>query len=256
MDLTSWREGFTRLGIAAAFMVGAATANAGPVITVEIVGGEGGIYDTYELSSEGTANPDGTFSLSGIGYGTTFQCDWALDVNPDPSISGSFTLTNLSATTQNFIMNVTLPVAGGLLAPTVMGGYVGSALNGVEFFDQNNDSTVTLASVGSTPIYQAQLDNSAVTVQGLLSGSFTAFGGPGAYGNISQLLWGTPIPSAPGPGFATNMRVRTTLSLTGGDRVTIPVNFVIEHVAVPEPSSLALIGLGLAAIAGLRARRS
>jgi len=246
----------TRLGFAAAVMFGAATAGAGPIISVDITGGEGGIYDTYLLESEGTENPDGTFSLSGIGYGTTFQCDWALNVNPDPSITGTFNLTNLSATTQNFVLNVTLPVPGGIAAPTVMGGYVGSALNGVEYFDQNLDSDVTLASVGLTPIYQAQLDSSSVTVQSLLLGSFNAFGGPGINENISQLLWGTPIPSAPGPGFATNMRIRATFSLTAGDRVSLPVNFVIEPAPVPEPGSFVLIGLGVAALVGLRARRS
>jgi len=246
----------TRLGCAAAIMIGAATAGAGPIISVDITGGEGGIYDTYLLESEGTENPDGTFSLEGIGYGTTFQCDWALNVNPDPSITGTFNLTNLSATTQNFVLNVTLPVPGGIAAPTVMGGYVGSALNGVEYFDQNLDSDVTLASVGLTPIYQAQLDNSSVTVQSLLLGTFNAFGGPGINGNISQLLWGTPIPSAPGPGFTTNMRIRATFSLSGGDRVSLPVNFVIEPAPVPEPGSFVLIGLGVAALVGLRARRS
>jgi len=252
----NWRGVLTRLGFAAAVMVGAATASAGPVISIDITGGEGGIYDTYALDSEGTENPDGTFSLEGIGYGTTFQCDWALNVNPDPSITGTFNLTNLSAITQNFVLNVTLPVPGGIAAPTVMGGYVGSALNGVEYFDQNGDSDVTLASVGLTPIYQAQLDNSSVTVQSILLGTFNAFGGPGVSGNISQLLWGTPIPSEIGPGFATNMRIRTTFSLTAGDRVSLPVNFVIEPAPVPEPGSLVLIGLGVAALVGLRARRS
>lgn len=255
MGRINWRGVFTRLGLAAAVSVGAATASAGPLISIDITGGEGGIYDTYFLEAEGAENPDGTFSLAGIGYGTTFQCDWALNVNPDPSITGTFNLTNLSATTQNFVLNVSLPIPGGLAAPTVMGGYVGGALNGVEYFDQNLDSDVTLASVGATPIYQARLDN-LVTVQGLLLGTFNAFGGPGVSGNISQLLWGTPIPSAPGPAVAGSMQIRTTFSLTGGDRVSLPVNFVIEPTPVPEPASIVLIGLGVAALVGLHSRRA
>ncbi|MEX2206247.1 MAG: PEP-CTERM sorting domain-containing protein [Myxococcota bacterium] len=255
MDRISWRGVLTRLGLAAAISVGAATASAGPIISVDITGGEGGIYDTYVLEAEGTENPDGTFSLSGIGYGTTFQCDWALVVNPDPSITGTFNLTNLSATTQNFVLNVSLPIPGGLAAPTVMGGYIGDATNGVEYFDQNLDSDVTLASVGSTPIYQARLDN-LTTVQGLLLGTFNAFGGPGISGNISQLLWGTPIPSAPGPAVAGSMQTRVTFSLSAGDRVALPVNFVVEPSPVPEPASIVLIGLGVAALVGLRSRRA
>ncbi len=255
MIRVSWRGVLTRFGVAAAVIVGAATAGAGPVISIDITGGEGGIYDTYALDSEGTEQSDGTFSLAGIGYGTTFACDWALNVNPDPSITGTFNLTNLSGTTQNFVLNVSIPIPGGLAAPTVMGGYVGSALNGVQYFDQNLDSDVTLASIGSTPIYQARLDG-ITTVQGLLLGSFQAFGAPGASGDISQVLWGTPIPSAPGPAVAGSMSIRTSFSLTAGDRVTLPVNFVVEPSPVPEPASILGIGLSLAALVGMRTRRA
>lgn len=52
------------------------------------------------------------------------------------------------------------------------------------------------------------------------------------------------------------MRIRTSFSLTGGDRVALPVNFVIEPAPVPEPASLVMIGLGLAALAGVRGRRT
>jgi hypothetical protein len=224
------------------------------VISIDITGGEGGIYDTYTLDSEGTEEDDGTFSLSGIGYGTTFNCDWALNVNPDPSITGTFNLTNLSSSTQNFVLNVSIPIPGGLAAPTVMGGYVGHAITGVQYFDQN-DGDVTLASIGSTPIYQARLDG-ITDVQGLLLGSFQAFGAPGATGDISQILWGTPIPSAPGPAVAGSMSIRVSFSLTAGDRVTLPVNFVVEPAPVPEPASFLGIGLGLAALVGLRTRRA
>ena len=50
-------------------------------------------------------------------------------VNPDPQITSTFTLTNISAVTQTFIMNVTLPIAA--IGPTtVQGGYFGDAVNG------------------------------------------------------------------------------------------------------------------------------
>ena len=248
MNQISWREVLTCLGVAAVVMVGAAQLSAAPLITVEI--SSVGSGDPYSITAEGTPNGDGTFTLARIGeYGTNWFCDWAITVNPDPSITGTFNLTNLSATTQTFVLTVSLPVPLGLGPTTVMGGYVGL----VEYFDQN-DSDVTLASVGASPIYQARIGVTAV--QDLLAGTFQAFGGPGANGSISQLSWGTPIPSAPGPAIpvAGNMNIRTTFSLTGLDRVRLPVNFVVEP--VPEPGSLVLIGIGLAALAGVRARRS
>lgn len=252
MNRISIRGVIARLAFAGAMVLGAAQAYAGPLISVEISGD--GQYDQYFVESEGVDNGDGTFTLTGIGYGENFSCDWEVTVNPDPTITGTFNLTNLSALPQNFALTVTLPVPLGLPAPTVMGGFVGSALNGTQYFDQNLDSDVTLQDVAGTPIYQARIG--ATTVQSLLLGTFNAFGGPGVFGNINQLVWGAPIPSAPGPAIpvAGNMNIRTTFNLSAGDRVAIPVNFVVEP--VPEPGTLVLLGLSIAAIAGLRSRRS
>ena len=51
----------TLIGVAAAFVLGAANAFAAPVISVGI--STVGIYDNYNVSSEGTPNPDGTFGF-------------------------------------------------------------------------------------------------------------------------------------------------------------------------------------------------
>ncbi|HKC49452.1 MAG TPA: PEP-CTERM sorting domain-containing protein, partial [Myxococcota bacterium] len=49
--------------------------------------------------------------------------------------------------------------------------------------------------------------------------------------------------------------IRTQFSLTGGDRVAIPVFFQVEAgVPTPEPHSALLIGLGLAGLAAARKR--
>jgi hypothetical protein len=251
------KRGMARLFVAGAVILGAAQASAGP-ITVSISGA--GEYDQYYVEQEGEENADGTFTLSGLGYGETFTCDWSVTVNLDPWVTGTFNMTNISGSTQNYVLNVSLPVAAGVPLPNLMGGYIGDATNGTQYFDQNLSGAVTFASVGSTPIYQARVGAtvaSATTVMGLLLGDFTADGGPGAFGDISQQAWGTPIPSQPGTlGVPAGgvINVRATFSLTAGDRVSLPVHFRVDP--VPEPGTLVLVGLGLAAVAGLRARRS
>jgi hypothetical protein len=170
-------------------------------------------------------------------------------VNPDPSISGSFTLTNLSLSTQTFVLNVTLPVPGGIAAPTVMGGFVGSATNGVEYFDQNDDGDVTFESVGTTPIYQARLDNTlpgAVTVQGLLLGTFQAFGDPRSVREHLAAPMGHPDSQRARSRVQRQHEHPHHVLADSGRSRSIPVNFVIEPAPVPEPGSLALIGLSVA----------
>jgi hypothetical protein len=236
--------GLTRFCVAAAVALCAASAFAAPVIQVDI--STSGIYDHYSVAAEGDPGANGTFSLGGIGYGTDFSCDWSIVVNPDPSITGLFTLTNISAAPQTFTMQVTLPVAA-LGAPTRMGGSLGN----VQYFDANGNSTVTIANGSLYPLYRAQIDG--VGVHDIL-GSFsqTASGGPGASGTIFLLDWGTPIPSDPGPGVTSTISVISSVNLTPGDRVIIPVFFQVE---APEPTAGLLVGLGVAGLAVLRRAR-
>src|SRR5262249_45081398 len=215
MGRMSWVGALTRFGVAAAAIaLGASQAFAAPVISVDITSAGGGYG--YAISQEGVANPDGTFSLSGLAggaaVGASFQCDWSITVNQDPSILNTFSMTNITAVTQQYTMNVTLPIA--LLAPTtVQGGYFGDALNGTTYTDANLDSSVTLATVGANPFYSALVNG--ILSQGLGSFVLTANSGPpGVQGDISQQTWGAPIPSAPFGPANVNIRIRWQFSLS------------------------------------------
>ena len=249
MGRTTLRGTATLFGVAAALIFGAATAFAAsaPIISVGI--STVGIYDNYNVSAPGTANPDGTYSLSGIGYGTDFNCDWSITANTDPSITGTFNLTNLSVTTQTFVLTVQLPAT--VLGHTVMGGYYGA----LTYTDTGGpggvpDSTVTVATITGSPFYRALVDG--VGVQDMGSFNLNAFGGPGVFGTYSQQSFGAPIPSLPGPnGVSSSIGIRVTFSLTAGDSLNVPVFFRVD---APEPTSFALIGLGVAALAIVRKR--
>jgi hypothetical protein len=232
-------------------MLGAAQALAAPLISVDITSAGGGYG--YSISQEGAPNPDGSFSLSGVAggaaVGAAFNCDWSIVVNEDPQITSTFTLTNISAVTQTFTMNVTLPIAA--LGPaTVQGGYFGDAVNGTVYTDTNLDSNVTLATVGANTFYTALVNG--IISQGLGSFTLNANGGPGVFGDTSQQSWGTPIPSAPFGPASGNIRIRWQFSLTAGDSVTTKGFFQVEQ--APEPATVALIGLGLGALVVARRR--
>lgn len=254
MGVKSPRGTLTCLALAAAIALGATKAGATPTVSLYIGSNVGGTYDTYNVTDAATIdNGDGTFSLSGVGYGTTFNCDWALSVNPDPSITGTFNLTNLSASSQTFILTITLPVSP-IGAPTRMGGDFGT----VTYTDQNLDGSVTLATVGSDSFYRALIDAAAtpgappVGDLGVFSLSAT---GSGVSGTVSQQTFGAPIPSAVGPAVNSSIGIRIKFNLTAGDRVQIPVFFQVEPgVVTPEPQAALLIGLGLLGFVAARKR--
>jgi hypothetical protein len=235
---------------AAALVLSASPAAAGPMSTAPViqlrVESSTTTYD-YVAEQQGSLNPDGeTYSHVGNGNGVDFNVSWDLDVDPDPFIMGTFNLTNTSATTEEFILTITLPTIA-FPGPNVMGGYFGA----VTYTDANSDSTVTINTVGTSPFFQALVDDEVVAFLG--SFNLTAFGGPGIIGTINQQAFGTPIPSDPAPAIASSIGTTIRFELSGGDRVSIPIRFEVSP--VPEPTTLALAGLGLAALIARRSRR-
>ncbi len=249
MSLRGMRETVGALVLAAAVLFAAGQAMAAstspsPLIGISIE--SVGPYDNYTTAGEGVDNGDGTYTLAGVGYGTNFNCDWSITVNPDPFVTGNFTLTNLSTFTQTFVLTVSLPVTPALPGPNVMGGYFGD----LTYTDFNNSGAVTVSTIGLNPFYSARIDGSEVVPLG--SFTATASGGPGVVGTVSQHNFGTPIPSDPAPAVNSSIAFQIRFSLTGQDRVQFPAYFEVRP--VPEPSSALLIGLGLLGFVAARKR--
>ena len=237
-----WRTGF----VASALVALAGAASAGPVFEISITGGEGG---TYLFSGEATdPDGDGLFTRSGHADGSSFVGDWATGINPDPALQFNFTLKNLSSQTQSFVMTITMPIAP--IGPgTRQGGFVGD----ITYTDTSGDRSVTVSPDGTDPFYSAMVNG--VVSHDISIPILNAQGFAGISGSLARQSWGEPIPSAPFGPAAVNMRIRTAFTLTSQDTVDYAGLFVIKPgEAVPESGTLALVAVGLVALAALRLR--
>jgi hypothetical protein len=195
-------------------------------------------------------NPDGvtaSCSATDLPYGddyTRLNIDEInLQLDSDPVVTGTTTLTNVLPTTQQITLLFTLPVTA-IPGATLTGGSFRATAT-----DRNGDG-VTLSTAAGSAFYTALLDG--VNWQSLYADpqSFSA-GGFGS-ATIPQLSFGSPIPSLVGPAVAGTIGIKLDFLLTGFDSGSVTSNHVV--VPVPEPQTALLLGFGLAFLASRRRR--
>ncbi|GAB4107958.1 MAG: hypothetical protein Kow00105_12830 [Phycisphaeraceae bacterium] len=191
-----------------------------------------------------TENPD-QFDLTGqMMMPGMWNLTWDMTIDTDPFINGVFGLTNMSGSTQTFVLNVTIPITP-VTPSSLIGGSVGGSVT-----DANNDGVATVANAGAAPLFDGQIDGVSVLP---IIGSPFAFSAPfqGGTANIPATNVGLPGPTLPGPAALNSIGINHVFTLTPGDTVALTSFFVVE---VPQPATLALLGAGIMAIVGVKRR--
>jgi PEP-CTERM motif-containing protein len=200
-------------------------------LTVEVPG------DIVPVPVSFTAGPSGSFIADGTAGNADFSLHYQFSVIADPTLSGSFTLTNLTGHTQTFSISATLGVLP-LAGPTSVSGFFGDAHLSAPV--GTGEATLT-----ANPFYQARIDGATVKTLGSKL-NVTTTGGAFTIPMESFLNQAGPaVNSSIGVAFLG-------FTLTGLHSVQVP--FGVTVASVPEPSSVVLLVLGLA-VAFLRWRK-
>ncbi len=182
-----------------------------------------------------TELPDGVPGNGGFRYngGASFGSvimGYSLFGDPDPLVSGSFTLENMSDQTVEVELQVTLPILPSLPGFTVMTGSVAVGMTA-------DTDGGTLAALDGIAFWQAMIDGTPVGgATALLSDLEMIRVGPGSPPGQSAGFGGIDGPSA-----LDSIGVRITFSLTAGEQMSFTSVF---HVVVPGPGGLVLLAFG------------
>lgn len=166
---------------------------------------------------------------------------WAYLVDPDPFITGTFTLTNETSETRDYVVDFLLPISPVLNDGSYIAGQVSGTLT-----DANGSGAASLTSIGGGPVYSALADG--LTVNSLMANanqSVTSMYGTQSFSGGS---FGYPIGSLAGPAVLESIGIRFAFNLSAGDSVSFSSIFVANP--IPAPSAL-----GLFMCVALRGRR-
>lgn len=192
------------------------------------------------------ADVNGSFSdvnVMGNMATSLWDANWNWTGNADPFVTNNFSLTNLSDSTQTFIITSTIgiiPIGPASLTSGSVGGSI----------TDNNGNTATISDTGNA-IYTALIDGASYET--LLDPTFsttTAIGDTSLFGGVN---FGLPPNSQPGPAITSDIGIRIEFTLTPGDSVSFTSRFEVQ--VVPVPAAVWLFGSGLLGLVGIARRK-
>ena len=171
---------------------------------------------------------------------TGTSMSWSYLVDPDPFITGTFSLTNETAFGKSYVVDFSLPISPAIAQSTVSGQMAGTVT------DSNGSGSASMTSTNGGAVYTALADE--MLVQSLMSNANQTVSSAFGTTSFSGGSFGQGLPPLAGPAINSTIGIRFSFTLSAGDSVSFSSIFVANP--VPTPGALAM---GL--MSGLVARR-
>lgn len=178
----------------------------------------------------------------------------SLFLDPDPSVLAITAVTNTSAVTQTFVINVTLPIAPAFGAPSLIQGSVSGSLTDTS--SATGFGTIgfaSLAAVTGGSVYTGLIDGTSVRT--LLDDPFSI---AVLVNNGSSVIgpadFGIPVRESIATATTTDIGIELRFQLSAGDSASF--TSVFDVIPIPEPNTAGLVGLGLLLLTVRRHRRA
>jgi len=179
----------------------------------------------------------GSFSGEMMDGTPVWDYSWNLMSDPDPFISGNFTVTNTSSMMQTFDITFGLPIS-----PSFTSGYMTGSLSG-SYVDANNDGSAML----SLNSWEGLIDGASQMSLLSLAGPCMGAGCSVSFGEV------TDGPILYTGGANNTIGIHMNFGLSAGDSVTFDTLFDVTP--VPVPAAVWLFGSGLIGLAGIARRK-
>ena len=205
---------------------------------------ESGVASGGEACKFGSANQVSSteWFFQGIHSDTTSgtSMSWSYLVDPDPFITGTFSLTNDTLLAKAYVIDFSLPISPAIAQSTVSGQMSGTLT------DSNGSGSASMTSTSGGAVYTALADG--MFVQSLMSNANQTVSSAFGTTSFSGGSFGQGLPPLAGPAINNTIGIRFSFTLSAGDSVSFSSIFVANP--VPTPGALAM---GL--LSGFVARR-
>jgi len=177
------------------------------------------------------------FSTTGTQTKPMWEYNWNLTVDPDPSVGGTFDITNLTGVTRTFSILFDLPTSIAF-APGVQSGFLEGLL----------EDTSSLSGFGASGafannvLWNGRIDGIDTLGLGPFSPSCS---GAGCSDPMNRQDAG---PDVYGPGVVNDIGIGLSFDLSPGDKFSFMTEFEVQP--VPLPASLPLFAAGLVGLLG------